>query len=130
MGVKYKTGRLEAVQLDQIIALSDFVAKYLRHASEIFEGLSVALNELKSSRLAIRRGAAPLNHTDLERITAATDERLADIIKRCTIIKYELGRLTLQADSDMDRTQLGIFKQMLQRVLSEAHGVDFLIKLK
>ena len=87
MGVKYKTGRLEAVQLDQIIALADFVAKYLRHASEIFEGLSVALNELKSSRAAIRRGAAPLNHTDLERITAATDERLADIIKRCTIIK-------------------------------------------
>lgn len=130
MGVKNKTTRLEGPQLDRVIALSKFIASFLYAAAQTFDVLTASLTELKSSRAAIRRGAAPLNHTDLERITAATDERLADIIKRCTIIKYELGRLTLQADSDMDRTQLGIFKQMLKRILSEAHGVDFLIKLK
>lgn len=130
MGIKNKTARLEGPQLDQVIALSRFVASFLHAAAQSFDILTASLTELKSSRLAIKRGAAPLPHSELFKLLRQTDARLAGIIERCEVVKYELGRLQIETGSSFDLTELSIYKDLIKRALRDEHGVDFLVKLK
>lgn len=129
MGRNRTSSRLEDKQIEKVIALSSFLSNFLHNAAGFFDALTASLTELKASRLAIKRGAAPMSTHDLTRIVSATDAKLAHILQRCEILKYELGRLHIETDSGTDLTSMMLYKDLLKSTLKKAHGVDYMIKI-
>lgn len=119
---------LTNIQIDQLIELAATFERFFRFCADFMALFGQSLNEMRNVRAALKRGHKVVNIKDV--LGRLPDDHIAiDALERSTLVKFELGRLWVQAQDSFDLCSLGLAKGLLKSALKDAYGVDHKIRI-
>ena len=120
---------LNGVQIDQLIELAATFERFFRFCADFMALFGRSLREMKAIRAAMKKGHTIVNFNDVLRKLAENDGSSIEALERATLVKFEIGRLWVQAQDSFDMCGLLLCKDILKRELRELYGVDHKIRI-
>lgn len=107
--------------VDQGIAL-------LRHLLIIAEGIKMALEERDRAIRSFKQGFRALDWDEFLKAMHERTDGLGELLETCTVRKFDMGRLWLEANDSYVYTALSIHREIVRAELQRLYSVPFRVR--
>lgn len=119
---------ITGIQIEQLIGMAETFERFFYFCGDFMALFKSSLEEMKSIRAAIKKGVQVVSYTEVLR--RVPDEHFAkELLERATLVKFELGRLWIQAENSFDMSGLSLVKGLLKSELKLMYGVEHKIRI-
>lgn len=125
--MRKKTELLTGPQIDQLISMAETFQQFCLFLADFFGIFKKSLQEIKRVGAALKKAQAPPNFEDV--LSDITDDYVRELLGRATLVKFELGRLVIQAEDSFDANHLKLFKGSIIKALNTRYGVSHTVKV-